>query len=190
MEKHIEAHNVERPFVVWMTGYSSSGKTTIANGLRRKLSDIGIRSEVLDGDIVRRDISNDLGFSHTDRIENIRRVANVAADKLNQGVVVIVSLISPYNEGRLLAKEICGSDRFIETFIHSPIEVCESRDVKNLYKKARKGLIENFTGISDIYQEPQNPDVVIPTNTLTVDESVGMLFDFVVNRIGIRGLCS
>jgi len=183
LKKHIEAHNVERSFVVWMTGYSSSGKTTIATGLNIRLSEVGVLSEVLDGDVVRRDISNDLGFSHTDRIENIRRVANVAADKLDKGKIVIVSLISPYTEGRLLAKEICGDDRFIETFISSPLDVCESRDVKDLYKKARRGMVKNFTGISDIYQEPKDPDIIIPTNTLTEKESIGLLFNYVMERL-------
>jgi len=145
--------------VLWFTGLSGSGKSTIANELSKKLAEKAIPHVVLDGDSLRKGLSRDLGFSDADRVENIRRTAEVAKLFADSGVIAIVSLISPFLDDRKRAREIIGSDRFVEIFVDVPIEVCEKRDPKGLYEKARNGLIPNFTGISAPYEPPDNPEV-------------------------------
>ncbi len=157
-------------FVIWLTGLSGSGKTTIARALAERLQSEGYKVEILDGDVVRQHFSKGLGFSKEDRIENIRRVAYVAHLLARNGVVVITALISPYREGRNYARQLIGN--FVEVYVKCPLDVLIERDVKGLYAKALKGEIKNFTGISDPYEPPENPEVVVETDKETVEESV------------------
>jgi adenylylsulfate kinase len=175
----------QRSKVIWLTGLSGSGKSTIALGLEKKLFGKGYFSQVLDGDNIRSGICNNLGFSEEDRKENIRRIAEISKLYLNSGIISIVSFISPTVESRDLAKKIIGQEDFIEVFINTPIELCEKRDVKGLYKKARAGEIKNFTGIDQPYENPQNADLEIHTAEQTIKESVELLYSFIENRIKI-----
>lgn len=152
-----------------MTGLSGAGKTTIARLLERQLKDRGIRFERLDGDVVRESLTKDLGFSKEDRDLNIERVAFVAKLLARNGVGVICSFISPYRAQRDMVRE--QTYNFIEVFVHAPLEVCADRDVKGLYAKAMRGEIPNFTGVSDPYEEPQDPEIMIPTHLETPEES-------------------
>ncbi len=169
----------ERGFVVWLTGLSGAGKTTIANALTERLRAVGYKVEILDGDIVRQHFSKGLGFSKEDRIENIHRVAYVAHLLARNGVVVITALISPYREGRDYARQLIGD--FVEVYVKCPLNVLIERDVKGLYAKALKGEIPNFTGISDPYEPPENPEVVVETDKETVEESVNKIWEVLTN---------
>ncbi len=160
----------ERGFVVWLTGLSGAGKTTIAKSLAGRLRELGYKVEILDGDVVRQHFSKGLGFSKEDRIENILRVAYVAHLLARNGVVVITALISPYREGRDYARQLIGD--FVEVYVNCPLDVLIERDVKGLYAKALRGEIQNFTGISDPYEPPENPEIVVETDKETVEESV------------------
>ena len=157
--------------VLWLTGLSGSGKSTIAQDLERQLYNNGFFPQVLDGDNIRAGINNNLGFTIEDRSENIRRIAEIAKLYLNSGIITICSFISPTIEIRNFARTIIGAENFVEIFINTPLEICETRDVKGLYKKARAGEIKGFTGIDSPYEAPQNPDIEILTEKLTVDES-------------------
>lgn len=168
------------PKVIWFTGLSGSGKSTLAVRLQQHLSQNNIRSHILDGDNIRKGLSSDLGFSDADRKENIRRVAEVSKLFLDSGAVVLSALISPFNADRELAKQVVGLPNIIEVFVDCPLDVCEQRDVKGLYKRARAGDIENFTGISSAYERPVSPHVVIPTDKLTIDQSSDKLTSFVM----------
>lgn len=159
-----------RGVTVWFTGLSGSGKSTITNALEAKLRAMGTKLEVLDGDIVRTNLTKGLGFSKEDRDENIRRIGFVSHLLTRNGVIVLVSAISPYRAIRDEVRERIGD--FVEVFASAPVEVCEERDVKGLYKKARSGEIKNFTGISDPYEAPLNPEVNCETHNETLDESV------------------
>lgn len=165
--------------VLWLTGLSGSGKSTIAEALERRLYNEGYFPQVLDGDNIRSGINSNLGFSIDDRTENLRRISEVAKLYLNSGVIVISSFISPTQASRNKAKEIIGEDDFLEIFVNTPLAVCEARDVKGLYKKARKGEIKNFTGIDSPYEAPQNPDLEIKTENQTVQQSVEAIFEFI-----------
>jgi adenylylsulfate kinase len=158
--------------VFWMTGLSGSGKSTIAIGVEKALHKKGFLTQVLDGDNVRTGINNNLGFSDEDRTENIRRISEVSKLFLNCGIVVINSFVSPTIKIRAQAKEIIGADDFVEIFINTPLDVCEQRDVKGLYKKARKGEIKNFTGIDAPFEAPPKPDIEIKTAGQSIEESV------------------
>ncbi len=173
----------QRAKVLWLTGLSGSGKSTIALHLERKLYNNGFFAQVLDGDNIRSGINKNLSFSAADRTENIRRISEIARLYLNSGVITINSFISPTRSIRQMAKEIVGSDDFIEVFIDTPLEVCESRDVKGLYKKARKGEIKGFTGIDAPYEAPLQADIEIKTKDLTIEESVNLLYDHILNSI-------
>jgi adenylylsulfate kinase len=162
---------------------SGSGKSTIALHLERELYNNGFFAQVLDGDNIRSGINKNLSFSAADRTENIRRISEIARLYLNSGVITINSFISPTRSIRQMAKEIVGSDDFIEVFINTPLEVCESRDVKGLYKKARKGEIKGFTGIDAPYEAPLQADIEIKTKDLTIEESVNLLYDHILNSI-------
>lgn len=163
----------EKGFTVWLTGLSGSGKTAIAKPLTRALKDRGLKVERLDGDIVRQSLTSDLGFTKEDRDENIKRVTFVAKLLTRNGVAVICSFISPYRERRARTrKEIEGGGAFIEVYVHCPVKVCAERDVKGLYEQAFAGEIANFTGVSDPYEPPENPEVVCHTAEETVEESV------------------
>jgi len=166
--------------VVWLTGLSGSGKSTIAQYLERKLYNEGFFAQVLDGDNIRSGINSNLGFSVEDRQENIRRIAEVAKLYLHSGVITLNSFISPTIAIRQMAQEIIGEENFVEVYVNTPLEICEKRDVKGLYQKARKGEIKGFTGIDSPYEAPQNPAVEIKTNNLTIEQSVNQLFDFLL----------
>ena len=163
--------------VIWMTGYSGSGKTTLAYELERRLHDEGILTKVLDGDVLRQGMNRGLGFSMEDRTENIRRTAELAKQLASCGVVVICSLITPTNELRRLAENIIGEQHFILYHIATPLDVCEQRDVKGHYAKARTGEIKQFTGVSNPFEMPTNAIYSIDTSKLSIDESVELLFD-------------
>jgi adenylylsulfate kinase len=158
--------------VIWMTGLSGSGKTTIARNVEMELTKRGFLTHILDGDNVRTGINNNLGFSDEDRFENIRRISEVSNLFVNCGIICINSFISPTNEIRDMAKDVIGKENFIEVFINAPIDVCEKRDVKGLYKKARKGEIKNFTGIDSSFDVPETPDIELNTDELSIEESV------------------
>ena len=175
----------QRSKVIWMTGLSGSGKTTIAKYLERKLHEKGFLTQVLDGDNVRTGINNNLGFSETDRTENIRRIAEVSKLFLNCGIITINSFVSPTNAIRQQAREIIGEEDFLEIFIDTPLDVCESRDVKGLYAKARKGEIKDFTGISAPFENPNKAVLTIQTKNKTIEESGEELLQFILKKINI-----
>jgi bifunctional enzyme CysN/CysC len=172
----------QKSFVLWLTGLSGSGKSTIADGVEQVFHRNGMRTYILDGDNVRQGLNADLGFSDTDRAENIRRVSEVAKLFVDAGVVTIVSFISPFSEERRRAREIVGGDDFFEVFIDAPLHVVEARDVKGLYAKARAGLIPNFTGINSPYEIPVDPDLRVDTSDSGVEECVRMVLLALINR--------
>ncbi len=165
--------------VVWFTGLSGSGKSTLANAVSVELTSQGIPHSVLDGDSLRLGLNRDLGFSESDRIENVRRTAEVATLMAESGLVVLVCLVSPYRIDRAKAREIVGSGRFVEVFLDTPLEVCEARDPKGLYAKAHNGLIANFTGVSAPYEAPQDPELVVG-HTLGLEVAADSVLDFAV----------
>ncbi len=167
----------QRAVVLWLTGLSGSGKSTIALALERRLFEQGYFAQVLDGDNIRSGINANLGFSEEDRRENIRRIAEVAKLYLNSGIIVICSFISPTIAIRHLVKAIIGDTDFVEIYINAPLSVCEQRDVKGLYKKARSGEIKNFTGIDAPYEPPLNPTIEIRTDELSVEEAIERIFE-------------
>ncbi len=169
--------------VIWMTGLSGAGKTTLARKLEWELSRKGFMTQVLDGDNVRTGINKDLRFSETDRYENIRRVAEISKLFLNCGIICINSFISPTNTIRAMAKEIIGPPDFIEVYVNAPLDVCEQRDVKGLYKKARAGLLHQFTGIDAPFEPPGNPDIEVRTDRLAVEATVKKWLDFILPQI-------
>ena len=169
--------------VVWMTGLSGSGKTTIGLALEKELFKQGFLVMLLDGDLVRTGINNNLKFSVEDRKENIRRIAEISKLFVNCGIVTLNCFISPTNEIRAMAKDIIGKEDFLEVFVHSPLDVCETRDVKGLYAKARKGEIPEFTGISSPFDIPSQPDLILKTNLMSIEESVQCALDFILPKI-------
>jgi adenylylsulfate kinase len=169
--------------VIWMCGLSGAGKSTLATKLDRELYNRGFLSQVLDGDAVRSGLNKGLGYSPEERMENLRRVAEVAKLFLGCGVITIVAFISPTNSYRQMAKNIIGEQDFIETYINAPLEVCDQRDTKGLYKQAREGKIRDFTGITAPFEPPDSPALEINTSMLTVEESTSRLLDFVLPRI-------
>lgn len=176
-EKRSELFN-QKPVTIWLTGLSGSGKTTIAMLLEKKLMDIGNRSYVLDGDNLRFGINKDLGFSSVDRKENIRRVSEISSLMNQAGLIVITSFISPYKKDRDMAKNVIGDNNFLEVYIDTPISECEKRDPKGLYKKVRSGELKNFTGIDDLYEEPENPAIVIPTLDYQPEEATDLIINY------------
>lgn len=181
-----EARLNQRSKVLWLTGLSGSGKSTIAKYLERLLFEEGYLPQVLDGDNIRFGINNNLSFSAEDRLENIRRIAEISKLYLHTGVICINSFISPSREMRDLARSIVGVEDFIEIYINAPIEVCEARDVKGLYQKARAGLIKGFTGIDDPYEAPENPNLEIRTDQLTIEASAVLIMDYLRPLISLR----
>jgi adenylylsulfate kinase len=175
-------------FTVWLTGLSASGKSTLAAELDRRLSKTGVRCYVLDGDRVRRGLNRDLGFSPADRSENIRRIAEVSHLFNDAGVVVIAAFISPYAADRALAGSIIGSDRFLEIWLSTDAAVCERRDPKGLYAKARSGHIPEFTGVTAPYEAPANPALALDTAARTVDECIGEIMHLLSPRLSGKGL--
>jgi adenylylsulfate kinase len=173
----------QRARTIWMTGLSGAGKTTVALALERELFKQGFFVQLLDGDDVRNNLNKDLSFSPGDRTENIRRIAEVNRLFNQSAVITINCFISPTNEIREMAREIIGAGNFIEVYIKASLEVCEKRDVKGLYAKARAGLITDFTGIGAPYDAPQNPDLVLETANESPDESARKALDYILPRI-------
>ncbi len=176
--------NGHNSFMILFTGLSGAGKSTIANGLEQLLFNDNIRTYVLDGDNVRRGINRRLGFSPEDRSENNRRIGEISKLFVDAGVVVLAAFVSPYIKDRKLIKGTVGADNFIEVFVNTSLEVCEQRDVKDLYKKARSGEINNMTGITAPYEAPQNPDIEL-TELNSIDESVDIIFNKIKDKLNI-----
>lgn len=172
-----------RPLTLWFTGLSGSGKSTIANALEQKLYDEGIHTYTLDGDNIRLGINANLTFSPEDRAENLRRVAEVAKLMNDAGLVVLAAFVSPYRKDREKVKNIVGNDNFVEIYVNTPLETCEARDIKGLYAKARKGEIQNFTGVNAPYEPPLNSDISIDTSKESIETSVATLWEQLKNRI-------
>lgn len=168
--------------ILWFTGLPSSGKSTIANELEKKLITLGTRTYILDGDNVRMGLCKDLGFSEEDRGENIRRIGEVSKLFIDAGCIVLSAFVSPYIKDRDAVRELVEEGEFVEVFVDAPLEVCEERDVKGLYKKAREGIIKGFTGIDDPYEAPLNPEITIDTSELSLDEGVKVIFDYLEKR--------
>ena len=172
----------QRGLMVWFTGLSGSGKSTIAIALERELHRRGLLCRILDGDNIRSGINNNLGFSEADRVENIRRIAEVGKLFVDTGIITLAAFISPNNALRQMAAEIIGKEDFIEVYVSTPIEVCEQRDVKGLYARARRGEIKDFTGVSAPFEAPEHPDLSLDTSVLTLEESVGKLIELILKR--------
>ncbi|MFB6340662.1 adenylyl-sulfate kinase [Saccharicrinis sp. FJH62] len=175
----------QRSVCVWFTGFSGSGKSTLAINLEQELHNRGFLTQILDGDNIRSGINKNLSFSKEDRAENIRRIAEVTKLFVNAGVITLNTFISPRNEMRETAKNIIGKENFVEVFVNAPIEVCEKRDTKGLYKKARAGEIKNFTGIDAPFEAPVNPDVEVKTDMLSLSESTEKILKFVLEKIAV-----
>jgi adenylylsulfate kinase len=173
----------QRPKLIWFTGLSGSGKSTLAVQLEAALHAKGFKTYLLDGDNIRSGLNRDLSFTDEARVENIRRISEVCKLFLDAGVVLLSAFISPFQADREQVKGIVGNENYIEVFVDAPLEVCEQRDVKGLYKKARAGEVKNFTGISSPYEKPTQPDVVIATDKMSVDESMKVLIKEIVPRI-------
>ena len=183
------ARNGHRGMVIWLTGLSGSGKSSISRALVREICTLGMYAYILDGDNVRHGLNSNLGFSPEDRVENIRRVGEVACLMADAGLIVITAFISPYRADRRRARESArkGGMDFIEVFVSAPVEVCERRDPKGLYKKARAGEIKEFTGVSAPYEAPENPECIVHTDVQTVGESVAAVIEYVRPRLPTPG---
>ena len=173
-----EERNNHKSRVLWFTGLSGSGKSTLANATEKILHDMGMNTYILDGDNVRMGLNKDLGFSPEDRTENIRRITEVSKLFVDAGSLVLTAFISPYREDREKARDIIGGADFIEIYVRADLSVCESRDPKGLYKKARSGEIKGFTGIDAPYEEPLNPELIVDTDKNSVEESSQMVVDY------------
>lgn len=178
-EELLNQHSV----MIWFTGLSGSGKSTIAIALERELQKRGLLCRILDGDNIRSGINNNLGFSAEDRIENIRRIAEIGKLFVDTGVITIAAFISPNNDIREMAANIIGKENFMEIYVSTPIEECERRDVKGLYAKARRGEIKNFTGISAPFEAPEHPALSLDTSKLSVEESVNKLLELILPKV-------
>lgn len=165
------------PIVVWFTGLSGAGKTTIANALKEYLIEKGILSLVLDGNVIRNGLNKDLGFSLSDRYENIRRVAEICRILIDNKIIVLSAFISPTKEIRDLAKSIICRERFFEIYVKTPFEICEQRDAQGLYAKSRLGMINEFTGVSSPFEIPENPDLIIDTQNVSVEVNVRKIYE-------------
>ncbi|WP_318520979.1 adenylyl-sulfate kinase [Photobacterium leiognathi] len=176
----------QKPVLLWFTGLSGSGKSTVANAVESKLLTLGKHSYLLDGDNVRHGLNKDLGFNEQDRIENIRRIGEVAKLFVDSGSIVLTAFISPFISDRLQVRELLKKDQFLEVFIDTPLDVCEQRDPKGLYKKARSGEIRHFTGIDSPYQAPINPDIHVKTANNTIAECA----EQIVHQLAVRGYLS
>ena len=168
----------QKPFVLWFTGFSGAGKSTIANILEQKFYAMGLHSMLLDGDNIRHGLNRDLGFTDSDRVENIRRIGEVSKLMLEGGLITLVSFISPFSEDRAKVRNMLKADEFIEIYVNTPLEVAEKRDDKGLYKKARAGKLKNFTGIDSPYEQPLKPEIIVDTVELSADEAAEKIVDF------------
>ena len=175
--------NGHQSFLIWFTGFSGSGKSTIANKVESALHKRNIRTYALDGDNIRNGINKDLGFSPGDRSENIRRIGEISNLFIDAGIIVLAAFVSPYKKDRESVKSIVGKNNFVEVYINTSLEECEKRDVKGLYKKARKGEIKDFTGINAPYEAPESPDIEIKTEQLNIDQSVTKIMDYISHKL-------
>lgn len=172
----------QKGLVVWFTGLSGSGKSTIAITLEKRLYERGFATYLLDGDNIRHGLNSDLGFSNKDREENLRRIAEVASLFKDAGLITLVSFISPFKASRKFAREKAGSEYFIEVYLRADIETCSRRDPKGLYEKAKMGLIKEFTGVSSPYEEPEEPDILLETTCLSIEECVERVLKIIIGR--------
>ena len=170
--------NDHRSVVLWFTGLSGSGKSTLAHSLEEKLFQRGCRTFVLDGDNVRHGLNSNLDFSDASRTENIRRISEVSKLMLESGLIVMTAFISPFKKDRYEAKKLISNNDFFEIYCKATLEICEARDVKGLYKRARAGEIKNYTGIDSPYEEPENPDLIVDTDNETLEDSVSKILNF------------
>lgn len=175
----------QRGIMIWFTGLSGSGKSTVAIALERELSSRGLLCRILDGDNIRSGINNNLGFTADDRRENIRRIAEVGKLFVDTGIITLAAFISPDNEMRRMASDIIGADSFLEVYVSTPLEECERRDVKGLYAKARRGEIKNFTGISAPFEAPTSPALDLDTSQLSLQESVERLLEMILPKVSL-----
>lgn len=173
----------QRGVLIWFTGFSGSGKSTLAVQLEALLCERGFKTYLLDGDNIRSGLNKDLSFTDEGRVENIRRIGEVSKLFLDAGFVVLSAFISPFEADRKQVKDIVGAENHIEIFVDCPLEVCEQRDIKGLYKKARAGVVKNFTGIDSPYERPSNPDITIHTDQASINDSLDLLLNFVLPRI-------
>jgi adenylylsulfate kinase len=178
--EHLHRHNT---YLLWFTGLSGSGKSTLANLVEISLHNDGLSTYVLDGDNIRKGINNDLNFSPQDRTENIRRIAEISNLMLDAGVITLAAFVSPYIKDREDVKQIVGAENFIEIYVNTSLSECERRDVKGLYKKARRGEIKNMTGITAPYQAPVNPDLEVITDRQSIEESVVVIMEFLNTKL-------
>ena len=170
----------QTPFILWFTGLSASGKSTLANIVEKKLFQMNYKTYLLDGDNVRHGLNKDLGFNEESRVENIRRIGEVSKLFLDSGIIVLTAFISPFKSDRNLARSLVTKKQFIEIFIDASIETCEKRDPKGMYLKARNGEISNFTGISSPYESPENPELHIINNNITIDEASNQIIEYLI----------
>ena len=177
----------QKPFVLWFTGLSASGKSSLANIVEQKIFKMGHLTYLLDGDNVRHGLNKDLGFDEDSRVENIRRIGEVSKLFLDSGVIVLTAFISPFTSDRKLVRELFNEREFLEVFIDTSIEVCENRDPKGLYKKARKGEISEFTGISSPYEPPTNPEIHVINNDITLDDASNQIIGYLLENKYIGG---
>src|SRR5690606_12865240 len=173
----------QRPVLIWFTGLSGSGKSTLANGTEVALRQLGFKTSLPDGDDVRCGLNSDLEFSHEDRVENIRRIAEVSKLMMDAGLIVIAAFITPFVRDRKMIQAMIGAEHYVEVYVDCPLEVCEKRDVKGLYEKARKGLIANFTGINSPYEEPLDPFIKIKSNEEETAASVAKIIKSLENKL-------
>ncbi|MGM7682301.1 adenylyl-sulfate kinase [Cytobacillus sp. Hm23] len=174
--------NNHKSCVLWFTGLSGSGKSTLANAVEVKLHESQVRTYVLDGDNIRHGLNKDLGFSEKDRKENIRRIGEVSKLFTDSGQIVLTAFISPFREDRNSVRELFSNHEFIEVYVKCPLEVCETRDPKGLYDKARKGEIPEFTGISSPYEPPEQPELIIESNKLSIEQSVEQVINYLKEK--------
>jgi adenylylsulfate kinase len=173
----------QHAMLVWFTGLSGSGKSTLAVQLEARLHEEGFKTYLLDGDNIRAGLNKDLTFTDEGRVENIRRIGEVCKLMLDAGIIVLSAFISPFRSDRDQVKNIVGTKNYIEIFVDAPLEICEQRDVKGLYKKARAGEVKNFTGIDSPYEAPVHPDVHIPTHQLSIDQSIEKLLNVLRSKL-------
>jgi adenylylsulfate kinase len=178
--------NKHHSFLIWFTGLSGSGKSTIANQLEALLYEKGISTYVLDGDNIRMGLNKDLSFTEVDRTENIRRISEVANLMIDAGLIVLAAFVSPYQKDRESIRQLVKDANFVEIFVDATLETCEQRDVKGLYKKARAGEIKNLTGLNAPYEAPQNPDIVIKTDEIGVQEAAQKVFQLIAPKLKIN----
>tara|TARA_A100001011_G_scaffold356759_1_gene401044 strand:- start:1405 stop:2001 length:597 start_codon:yes stop_codon:yes gene_type:complete len=172
----------QKPFVLWFTGLSASGKSTLANIVEQKLYRMNYKTYLLDGDNVRHGLNSDLGFSEESRVENIRRIGEVSKLFLDSGIIILTAFISPFKSDRQLVRKLFEKGQFLEVFIDSSLEICEKRDPKGMYAKARSGEIKNFTGISSPYESPKNPEIHIINNSITLDKASDQIITYLIDK--------